>query len=101
MSMIRQCDRCKQTFQPYIQLTGHKGKTNYVKLHVMHSSYLESVYDGNADKYWDLCPECVERLNQFLENPNMDVVGEEMDSDSAVKVSAELENVPVPDEDDD
>lgn len=100
MSLIRQCDRCKQVFQPYIQLTGCKGKTNYVKLHVMHSRYLENVYDGNDNKYWDLCPECAEKLNQFLENPNTDVVVKEMNSDSAVKASTELENIPVPDEDD-
>lgn len=101
MSLIRQCDRCKQTFQPYIQLTGHNKKTNYVKLHVIHSKYFENAYDGNVDKYWDLCPECAERLNQFLD-PNMDVVEREINSDSAVKASAGLESVPIPcDEDDD
>ena len=99
MALIRQCDRCEKIFHPYIQLTGCKGKNNYVKLHVIHSKYLENVYDGNNDKYWDLCPDCAEKLNQFLENPNMDVVEKEMNSGSAVKASTELESVPVPDED--
>lgn len=101
MSLIRQCDRCKQVFQPYVQLTGYKGKTSYVKLHVMHSRYLENTYDGNNDKCWDLCPECAEKLNQFLENTNTDVVGKEMGSNGAVKASAGLESVPIPCDEDD
>ena len=98
MSLIRQCDRCKQIFQPYVQVTGCKGKTNYVKLHVMHSRYLENVYDGNDNKYWDLCQECAYKLNQFLESTNMDVTEKEINSGSVVKSSTELENVPGPDE---
>ena len=93
MALIRQCDRCEKVFHPYIQLTGIKGKTNYVKLHVMHSKYLENVYDGNDNKYWDLCLECADKLNQFLENPNMDVTDKEINSGSVVKSSTELENV--------
>lgn len=101
MSLVRQCDRCGKTFRPYIKMAGCKSDSNYTRVHVMSAQYLENNYDGNKSKYWDLCPECAEKLNQFLENTNTDVVGKEMNSGGVAKASTGLENIPVPDEGDD
>ena len=98
MSMVRQCDRCGAVFAPYRKRVSDREQkpTAFVSVSVSVLGYkTEAPVDGALTAY-DLCPKCSKQLNMFLENPNTDVVGKQMNSNGAVKASAELENLPGP-----
>ena len=102
MSMIRQCDRCGAVFNPYRKVTSdhEKKPTAFVGVSIGIFNYKTESLENDKITTYDLCPKCSRQLNAFMEIPNTDVVGKQMNSNGAVKASAELENIPVPCDDD-
>ena len=102
MSMIRQCDRCGAVFNPYRKVISDREKkpTAFVGISIGTFNYKTESLENDKITTYDLCPKCSRQLNAFMEIPNTDVVGKQINSNGTVKASAELENITVPSDDD-
>ena len=75
MADAKKCDRCGKLFEPYIKSDERLNQNQYTGIMVRDVFVGKSSY--NNDRYFDLCPECSERLPvvlgaMFLHNPLKD-----------------------------
>lgn len=64
MADAKKCDRCGKLFEPYIKSDERLNPNQYTEIIVRDAFVGKSSY--NNDIYFDLCPECSEFLNKWI-----------------------------------
>jgi hypothetical protein len=73
MSEARKCDRCHEYFELPAEDQKNRDHPYYMK-----GTYVKIMLFGrygeveNSVRWYDLCPNCIELLNKWLENPDID-----------------------------
>lgn len=64
MADAKKCDRCGKLFEPYIKSDERLNLNQYTEIMVRDAFVGKSSY--NNDRYFDLCHECSESLNKWI-----------------------------------
>lgn len=64
MADAKKCDRCGKLFEPYIKSDERLNPNQYTEIIVRDAFVGRSSY--NNDRYFDLCSECSESLDKWI-----------------------------------